>query len=353
MAIFQVTDGKLTAIAPTTFAAAGIRERSDIQQLLKQQIDVIAPDTIVIAEEFGEWEDSRRRIDLLAIDKNANLVVIELKRTEDGGHMELQALRYAAMVSTLTFDKAVDVFASYLSARGQSADAKSILLEFLDCDESEVAEFPTDVRIILAAAEFSKEITTTVMWLNDDYGLDIQCVRLRPYNDGGRLLIDVQQVIPLPEAASYQIQLREKKVTERAVRTQNRDFTRYDVIAGSNTYANLPKRRAIYHVIRALCDAGVDPEKLRAAVPWKNTLLTPIPGTLDGPAFQRAFAEHLVEQGNKPQVNRYYIDEEDLIHANGKTYAATKMWGGQTLSAMDQLINAFPNYGISYRESRS
>ena len=46
----------------------------------------IAPETLVISEEFGEWEDSRRRIDLLGLDKDARLVVIELKRTEDGGH---------------------------------------------------------------------------------------------------------------------------------------------------------------------------------------------------------------------------------------------------------------------------
>ncbi|MFG3689544.1 hypothetical protein [Micromonospora sp. NPDC047740] len=32
-------------------------------------------------------------------------MVIELKRTDDGGHMELQALRYAAMVSAMSFDE--------------------------------------------------------------------------------------------------------------------------------------------------------------------------------------------------------------------------------------------------------
>jgi hypothetical protein len=60
---------------------------------------------LVIGEAFCQWEDSKRRIDLLAIDEGANVVEIELKRTEDGGHMELQAVRYAAMVSAITFDK--------------------------------------------------------------------------------------------------------------------------------------------------------------------------------------------------------------------------------------------------------
>lgn len=105
MPIYEITPTVIRKISETSFAAAGIKERGDLQRLLRDQIEVISPETLVVAEEFGEWEDSRRRIDLLGLDRDANLVVVELKRTEDGGHMELQAVRYAAMVSTLTFDK--------------------------------------------------------------------------------------------------------------------------------------------------------------------------------------------------------------------------------------------------------
>ena len=219
MALYEVTTDNLTKISQTTFDQAGLRERTDLQRLLKKQIDVILPNTLVIAEEFGEWEESKRRIDLLGLDKDANLVVIELKRTEDGGHMELQAIRYAAMVSTMTFDRAVDIYERYLEANGSNTDARATILDFLGWDEPDEDYFAQDVSIVLVAANSSKELTTAVMWLNKR-DLDIRCIRLVPYHDNGRVLIDVQQVIPLPEAAEYQIQIREKEQKERQERVE-------------------------------------------------------------------------------------------------------------------------------------
>jgi Domain of unknown function (DUF4268) len=226
MALYEITSDSLLKITETSFDLAGVRERNDLQRLLKKQIAVIAPDTLVIAEEFGEWEESRRRIDLLGLDGDANLVVIELKRTEDGGHMELQAIRYAAMVSTMTFERAVDIYSRYLSQNGSSADARAAILDFLERAEPDEDSFAQDVRIILVSANFSKELTTAVMWLNQR-DLDIRCIRLVPYQDNGRVLIDVQQVIPLPEAAEYQIQIREKEQKERREKAERLPLPRF------------------------------------------------------------------------------------------------------------------------------
>ncbi len=219
MPIYEITRSAIRKLTETKFSAAGVKERSDLQRLLRTHIEVISPDTLVISEEFGEWDDSRRRVDLLGLDRDANLVVIELKRTEDGGHMELQAIRYAAMVSALTFEKVVDVFSAYLRRIDSSDDARDKILEFLGWEDPDEDGFARNVRIVLASAEFSKELTTAVIWLNEQ-GLDIRCVRMQPYDDGGRLLVDVQQVIPLPEAAAYQVQVREKEQRGRLERAE-------------------------------------------------------------------------------------------------------------------------------------
>jgi RecB family endonuclease NucS len=103
---------------------------------------------MVVAEEFCDWDDSRRRIDLLALDKSANLVVVELKRSEDGGHMDLQAIRYAAMVSTMTFEQAVAAHAGYLTAIRRQEDARASILDFLGWDEPNEEAFAPAVRIV-------------------------------------------------------------------------------------------------------------------------------------------------------------------------------------------------------------
>jgi hypothetical protein len=69
----------------------------------------------------------------------------ELKRTEDGGHMELQALRYAAMVSTMTATHLVSTYAEANDLDIQ--EARQIITEWVG-DPFEV--LPSQVRIILA-----------------------------------------------------------------------------------------------------------------------------------------------------------------------------------------------------------
>lgn len=351
MPLYEVTSDQLKKVEETSFREARIRERADLQRLLRSQIDIVVPNALVIAEEFGEWEDSRRRIDLLAIDKDANLVVIELKRTEDGGHMELQSLRYAAMISTMTFDKAATVYGNYLRQLERDADPQQGLLEFLEWEEVDEEHFAQEVRIILVSAEFSKELTSSVLWLNS-YGLDIRCIRIKPYNDNGRILVDVQQVIPLPETSEYQIQVSVKTRQERASRASTKAWIRYDVTIKGATETITGKRNAIFRIVKHLCENGIKPERIAEIIYWRtNRLFTSVEGILSSEDFISKASKLSEEQGKHFEYRRWFCDEGELIYQNNKTYALINQWGNQWDVAMQLLIDAFPEAKISYKVS--
>jgi hypothetical protein len=45
MPIYELTGERLVELPVTSFSAFGIRERHDLQRLLRDQIDLISPDT--------------------------------------------------------------------------------------------------------------------------------------------------------------------------------------------------------------------------------------------------------------------------------------------------------------------
>lgn len=343
MTLYVVEGSEIIPVQKTTFAQQSLRERSDLQKMLRQSIDIISPDTLIVAEEFGEWEDSRRRIDLLGIDKEANLIVIELKRTEDGGHMELQSIRYAAMISTLTFEKLVPIYAQYLRSNQIDKDASQSLLEFLDWNEPDEDTFAKEVKIILASAEFSKELTSSVMWLND-FGINIKCVRMNPYVMNGKTLLDIQTVIPIPEAADYQIRIREKKQKEREARTHSRDLTKFNVSINGKSFPSLNKRWMMFHVISETLKAKSDPETIIKLLPSGKVEI--FEGTLNVEEIQR-----IIMQGDTGGVHertrRFFCDDGEFFHFNNKTYVFSNQWSGPVaLPIITELSKLYPDLGI-------
>ena len=191
-------------------------------------------------------------------------MVVELKRTSDSDVVDLQALRYAAMVSRMTFDEAVEAYKGYLAKRGNNTDARSALLEFLGWADPADGRFADDVRIVLAAADFGPEVTSTVLWLNDR-DVDITCFRLQPYSLRDTIVLDVQQIIPLPEAAIYQIQIRQKQRETRGAASHAGDRTRYDFATSDARQTSLAKRDVVLAMVRHIVSTGVTPQQIEAA----------------------------------------------------------------------------------------
>jgi hypothetical protein len=354
--LYEVTDDGLVSRPVATFSDLGLYERHDLQRLLRESISVLGEDLLVVAEEFGSWEDSRRRIDLLALDRGGHLVVIELKRDESGGHMDLQAIRYAAMVSSMGFEEVVGAYAAHRARQRLDAKvdvwtealASQELATFLDAGDSDDAPvISTDVRIILVSADFGREITTTVLWLNRFVGMDIRCVRIVPYDLEGRVLLDVQQVLPLPEAADYQVRLRRKDADRERARTDSRDFTRYHIVVDGEALPAQKKRHAIRTMVEQLAAQGAPLVEILAAM---GRMMRVVDGLLhDGDAVRDA----LTAADDRIALRRWFCDQPLVDEASGKTYVVSNQWGTHTEWTLAFLADQFPDTKVTFRRADS
>ena len=207
MPVYKVTETAFEPLDQTSFEREGILERQGIQARLRDHPEVLEEGPFILAEEFSSWDESSRRVDLLALDREGRLVIVELKRSDQDSFMDLQAVRYAAMIAGMTLEQAVGAHQNYLSQRGlDPADAASRIQQHLSGDETEAAIDSRNPRVILVSANFSKELTTSVLWLNE-IGMAVTCVKLELYRAGNDLYLEGNRVIPLPEAEEYLVRL--------------------------------------------------------------------------------------------------------------------------------------------------
>jgi hypothetical protein len=344
MSLYEIADSGLARHEPAVFADLGFHERADLQRLIRDDIDVLDDDLLVIAEEFGEWENAKRRIDLLAVDKAGCLVVIELKR-DDGAHMDLQAVRYAAMVSSMDFSDVVAAYERHLAKVAPDAgrDARAELTTFIDTAEEEEPTISTDVRIVLVSADFGRELMTAVLWLNRFEGMDIRCIQLVPYGLDGRVLLDVRQVVPLPEATDYQVRVRRKEQQQERARTQNRDMTRYHVIADGKELPATSKRETMLVMVTNLIERGVPAAAIADVI---GPRFRSIEGEHEDPAA--AFLREYPKQyGRKFAPEWWYTDTP--FSQDGRTWVLDKGWGRDTESTLTALCKQFPDSGVTFR----
>lgn len=75
------------------FSELGFRERNHLQEWIAHQPDVLGEELLIIQKEFDGFDDTRERLDLLALDKQGSLVVIENKLDDSGRDVVWQCLK--------------------------------------------------------------------------------------------------------------------------------------------------------------------------------------------------------------------------------------------------------------------
>ena len=230
--MFKIDSGtnRISRIQSKSFSELGFKERENLQEWLANEPDALGEELLIIQKEFDGFDDTRERLDLLALDKNGNLVVIENKLDDSGRDVVWQALKYASYCSSLTKQQIVDIFQGYLNRYCAVGDAKGKLCEFFniaDLDEL-VLNSGNAQRLVFVAANYRKEVTSTALWLLS-HNIQLQCFKVTPYAMNDELFLNVEQIIPAPEAKEFMIGINAKEAEETKTKTviSNRHNVRY------------------------------------------------------------------------------------------------------------------------------
>ncbi len=202
---------RISKIQAKTFSDLGFKERENLQEWIANNPDALGEEILIIQKEFDGFNDTNERLDLLALDKQGNIIVIENKLDDSGRDVTWQVLKYASYCSTLKKDQIKKIYQGFLDKQGKNENADENLKEFFGVDD--LAELSLNSgqtqRIIMIAGNFRKEVTSTVLWLLN-YKLRIQCFKATPYQLGDQLFLSIEQIIPMKGAEDYVISMADK-----------------------------------------------------------------------------------------------------------------------------------------------
>ncbi len=223
------TQNSISKLPEKTFSELNFREREHLQEWIANNPASLGEELLIIQKEFSGFEDTRERLDLLALDKDGNLVIIENKLDDSGKDVTWQSIKYASYCSSLSKQDIIEIYQKYLVKTGSSENAEekiSVFFENAEFEELFLNQGQNSQRIILVAANFRKEVTSSVLWLMN-FKIKIQCFKVTPYQLDGKLFLNIVQILPPKDTEDLAIKFASKaeeeiKVKERVKKSNSK-----------------------------------------------------------------------------------------------------------------------------------
>ena len=209
------SENRINRLEEKTFSDLGFKEREHLQEWISKDPECLGEDLLIIQKEFDGFQDTRERLDLLGMDKQGNLVIIENKLDDTGRDVTWQAIKYASYCSSLSKDDIRSIFQDFLDKHRANQSAEELISEFLEKEDFSEVQLNqgTAQRIVMIAASFRKEVTSTVLWLMN-FNIRIQCFKVTPYTFNDQLFLNFDQILPVKDAQEYSISMASKAQEE-------------------------------------------------------------------------------------------------------------------------------------------
>ena len=161
-------------------------KEKEIEDLLEKNIGVLMPDAFIIGRQVmtghGLW------IDLLALDKDGDLVIIELKKAKAKYKVTGQIWHYFTWIKKQSYDEINDI-----AKKKHLQDYHSIDQKFNDYFKRSPDKWNSHQKLIIVGEkidEETKEIASTVK----ESGKNIACVELNAYDNSPEKIVVIRYV---------------------------------------------------------------------------------------------------------------------------------------------------------------
>jgi hypothetical protein len=166
---WQIIDGKPQPVA-SSLAAEGRYEKLDLETWIAADSDLIASDLMIIGRQVMTESGP---LDLLAVDRDGNIVICELKRAQLPRDALVQAIDYASDVATWSVERLSEICAQY----GKKPLLTAFAERFPDVD-LEAITINESQRIILVGFEMGPALERMLSWLANNFAVPANAVIL-------------------------------------------------------------------------------------------------------------------------------------------------------------------------------
>ena len=134
--------------------------------------------------------------DLLGMDKDGNLVVIELKGGKAPREVIAQLMEYAAWVNDLSDEAIYELAAEYFSRQTgtEGKDLQSVFLDTFEADD--LPSFNQRQRLYVAAEEIPLGVARICRFLRMSHGIDVNCIAFSFYQtESGEMFVSSEAIV--------------------------------------------------------------------------------------------------------------------------------------------------------------
>lgn len=213
MYIIDKEKNRISKLQEKTFSELKFREREHLQEWIANNPTSLGEELLIIQKEFSGFSETNERLDLLALDKLGNLVIIENKLDDSGKDVTWQVIKYASYCSSLTKQEIIKIYQDFLGTKGNAEEKISEFYDQKEIDEILLNQGLNSQRLIMIAANFRKEVTSSVLWLMN-FKIRVQCFKVTPFALEEQLFLNVEQILPTKDTEDFSIGIASKAQEE-------------------------------------------------------------------------------------------------------------------------------------------